>query len=227
MPKSLLPMASQGRRGSRGQLRPTRSPALLRRFAAAKLSPPRANQIGVERARPLSTTQLTDALLQHSRPRGLAASLRGIVGLSDAVIHHQDIRRPLGRPRTIPPERLRAVLDYLRFAPLMRGPWRVHGLSLEATDIDWHSGRGAPLRGTGRHSSWRSPAAPTRWPISQAPAKTSSPNESDGLPTGGRWIKSEIRRHTGGHRVRRPVTPARPRAIGHELRSHENVDSQV
>ena len=92
-------------------------PALLRRFAAAKLSPPRANQIGVERARPLSTTQLTDALLQHSRPRGLAASLRGIVGLSDAVIHHQDIRRPLGRPRTIPPERLRAVLDYLGSHP--------------------------------------------------------------------------------------------------------------
>lgn len=124
-------------------------PAVLRRFAAAKFSPSRANQIGVERARPLSTAQLTDAVRQHSRPRGLAASYQGIIGLSDAVIHQQDIRRPLGLARTIPPERLRAVLNYLRFAPLMRGPWRVHGLRLEATDIDWHSGRGALLRGTG------------------------------------------------------------------------------
>jgi len=124
-------------------------PAVLRRLAEAKLSPSRANQIGVEHARPLTTAQLVDSFRQHSRPRGLAASYHGMIGLSDAVIHHQDIRRPLGLARTIPPERLRAVLNYVRFAPLMRGPWRVHGLSLEATDIDWRSGHGAPLRGPG------------------------------------------------------------------------------
>ena len=30
-------------------------------------------------------------------------------GLTEALIHHQDIRRPLGRPRPIPPERPRMM----------------------------------------------------------------------------------------------------------------------
>ena len=50
--------------------------------------------------------QLLALLTDHLQPRGLPAALGGRVALVEGLIHHQDIRRPLGLPRTIPPERL-------------------------------------------------------------------------------------------------------------------------
>ena len=37
--------------------------------------------------------------------------------------------------RTIQPERLRAALDFAKYAPLIRGAWRARGVRLTATDI--------------------------------------------------------------------------------------------
>ena len=65
------------------------------------------------------------------------------------MIHQQDIRRPLRLPRTIPAERLRAALDFVRYAPTIRGAWRARGVRLVATDVDWSHGKGPEVRGTG------------------------------------------------------------------------------
>jgi uncharacterized protein (TIGR03083 family) len=73
--------------------------------------------------------------------------------LSELVIHQQDIRRAIDRPRSIPADRLAAVLDFstskaghmsVNFAR-----WRVRGLRLVATDSAWTSGRGSAVAGPG------------------------------------------------------------------------------
>lgn len=72
--------------------------------------------------------------------------------LVEAVSHHQDVRRPLHRPRVTPPERLRCALDT---AVRLGGPFgsrqRATGLRLVATDVDWtHGEPGDPeVRGPG------------------------------------------------------------------------------
>lgn len=69
------------------------------------------------------------------------------LGLADLFVHQQDIRRPLGRDREIPADRLRAVLD--RPDPFAR-PWRLtRGLRFVATDLDWVTGTGPEVRGRG------------------------------------------------------------------------------
>jgi uncharacterized protein (TIGR03083 family) len=72
--------------------------------------------------------------------------------LVEVVSHHQDLRRPLGRPRATPPERLRCALDT---AVRLGGPFssrqRATGLHLVAPELDWtHGDPGDPeVRGPG------------------------------------------------------------------------------
>ncbi|WP_239001841.1 MULTISPECIES: maleylpyruvate isomerase family mycothiol-dependent enzyme [unclassified Mycobacteroides] len=67
---------------------------------------------------------------------------------TDAMVHHQDIRRPLGRPRTIPEQRLVFALDHPDFGA---HPKRyTKGLRFVATDVPgWAKGTGPEVRGTG------------------------------------------------------------------------------
>lgn len=70
--------------------------------------------------------------------------------LLDRLVHQQDIRRPLGRPRSIPDERMRAVLDGTpRLGSVFGARKRTKGLRLEATDMDWTWGDGPLVRGPG------------------------------------------------------------------------------
>lgn len=70
--------------------------------------------------------------------------------LLDRLVHQQDIRRPLGRPRTIPADRLHAVLDGTpRLGSVFGARTRARGLRLEATDLDWSWGDGPMVRGPG------------------------------------------------------------------------------
>jgi uncharacterized protein (TIGR03083 family) len=105
------------------------------------------------------------ARLVARRPAGdLAAALRAnaenpfrppIVGypgqLTDLQVHGQDIRRPLGLPSDLHPDRVRVSLDFLvggravGFVPKRRPA----GLRFEATDVDWAWGSGRLVRGTG------------------------------------------------------------------------------
>ncbi|MEU6716820.1 maleylpyruvate isomerase family mycothiol-dependent enzyme [Nonomuraea sp. NPDC046802] len=120
---------------------------LLRRFAAGRFLPDRVNAVGVAHYASRSPEELQSLLAEHLRPRGLTTAFGGKIALTDCLVHHQDIRRPLGLPRDIPPERLLPVLPMALNAPVIRGFWRVRGVRLVATDLDWSSGKGPEVRG--------------------------------------------------------------------------------
>lgn len=120
---------------------------LARRFAKGRLHPDRVNAVGVEEYRRRSPEQLVALLREHLTPAGLTAGMGGAIGLTDGVIHHQDIRRPLGLERDVPGERLVPALRTALFAPVVRGILRVWDVRLVATDLDWSFGRGPEVRG--------------------------------------------------------------------------------
>ncbi|MFC9555325.1 maleylpyruvate isomerase family mycothiol-dependent enzyme [Rhodococcus sp. NPDC056960] len=122
---------------------------LLLRFGKGWFLQDRVNALGVADLADRTTDELVDAMRVHAEPSGLPAGFGGMIGLVDGMIHQQDIRRPLAIPRTIPQHRLRAALEFARFAPLIRGAWRARGVRLVATDLDWSYGRGPQVRGSG------------------------------------------------------------------------------
>jgi uncharacterized protein (TIGR03083 family) len=122
--------------------------ALAGRFLRGRFSLTRINALGVSYNK-LEPEQLLTQLSEHLSPRGLTAGLGGMIAFLDATIHHQDIRRPLGLPREIPADRLRRALRAALFAPPTGAPWRARGLKLVATDVDWSTGFGPEVRGTG------------------------------------------------------------------------------
>jgi uncharacterized protein (TIGR03083 family) len=124
-------------------------PALVRRFIAGGLSVNPTNALGVADHAALAPDQLLDIARRHGQPEGLTAGFGGRIALTDGMIHQQDIRRPLGLPRTIPPRRLRAALDFARYAPTIRGAWQARGVRLVATDMAWSHGSGPEVRGPG------------------------------------------------------------------------------
>ena len=71
--------------------------------------------------------------------------------VAEAVIHTQDIRRPLGIAHTFQPEALTLVGDFvIRGNLLLGGKRRATGLTLVATDVDWTRGAGPGGQGTAR-----------------------------------------------------------------------------
>lgn len=121
--------------------------SLIKRFAKGRVV--RANEVGVAEYSSLSPQELLDALNRHLRPRGLTAGFGGMIGLVDATIHHQDIRRALGRPRTVPAHRLLRVLPLVPSNPRLGAGRRIKGLRLRADDIAWQHGDGPEVAGTG------------------------------------------------------------------------------
>ena len=107
----------------------------------------RVNAAALARYHARSPEQLLALLTDHPQPRGVPAALGGRVGLTEALIHHQDIRRPLGQPRTIPPERLLPALRIALIAPDIGGLWRIRGVRLVATDLPFSAGIGQEVRG--------------------------------------------------------------------------------
>ncbi len=120
---------------------------LAERFLAGGLLPDRVNAAGVAVLRDRTPGELVDLLRRHAVPTGLTAGFGGRIALTDGVIHHQDIRRPLGLPREVPAERLRVALAFALTAPTVRGLWNVRRVRVVATDLDWSSGRGPEARG--------------------------------------------------------------------------------
>lgn len=120
---------------------------LIKRFAKGLVV--HANQVGVAEYSSLSPQELCDALNRHLRPRGLTAGFGGMIGLVDATIHHQDIRRALGRPRTVPAHRLLRILPLVPSNPRLGAGRRIRGLRLRAHDIAWQHGDGPEVTGTG------------------------------------------------------------------------------
>ena len=122
---------------------------VLRRVAKGVFTPKGPNAVGLAEYGSRSPEQLLDLLRANLQPRGLTAMLGGLPAFLDALIHQQDIRRPLGLPRQIPAERLRAALPASLVAPPIRGFWRARGLRLVATDVGWSARKGPEVRGNG------------------------------------------------------------------------------
>ena len=125
-------------------------PGQLARLAAtARGNPNRMNELLVERYRGATPEESLAGLRAARRPTGLTAGLGGRIGLTDGLIHRQDVRRPLGLGRDVPAERLTAALGVAMFAPPTHGAWRARGVRLRASDVDWAFGRGPEVVGPG------------------------------------------------------------------------------
>jgi uncharacterized protein (TIGR03083 family) len=78
-----------------------------------------------------------------NRPPGPAEAMLG-----EAVIHSEDIRRPLGLKREYPAEAVVRVADFFKGSNMLIGAKnRIAGLTLTATDAEWSSGSGPEVKG--------------------------------------------------------------------------------
>jgi len=91
-----------------------------------------------------------DTIHRDNIRKGISKVIKPAAGLVDHTIHHQDIRRPLHRPRTVPPDRLVAALGVIPgLGGFVGAKKRVQGLRLVATDVEWSAGAGPEVRGPG------------------------------------------------------------------------------
>jgi uncharacterized protein (TIGR03083 family) len=82
-------------------------------------------------------------LTSTTHPPGPAEAMLG-----EAIIHGEDIRRPLGITRQYPPEAVARVADFNKGSNLLIGSKRrIAGLALKATDQDWSTGSGPAVTG--------------------------------------------------------------------------------
>jgi CIC family chloride channel protein len=107
----------------------------------------RINTAALARYATSSPQQLQALLTARLQPHGVPAMLGSRVGLVETLIHHQDIRRALGRPRRIPPERLGPALRTALIAPDIAKLWPLRGVRLVATDLPFTAGAGPQVRG--------------------------------------------------------------------------------
>jgi uncharacterized protein (TIGR03083 family) len=120
---------------------------LMKRFTKGRVV--HANDVGVEEFAPMSPQELMEFLGRHLHPKGLPAGFGGMIALVDGTIHHQDIRRALGHPRTVPIDRLERILPLVPGNPRLGAGRRIRGLRLTATDVAWEHGNGPEVSGTG------------------------------------------------------------------------------
>ncbi len=114
-----------------------------------KRSPDRVNQHFVDQAKNPPTPELIRRLESTIGRGWVSRTMPGIL-LADLVVHHQDIRRPLGRPRTIDPGQL---LHTLRHPDPFANPRRnTKGLKFVASTSIGPAGQGPS--GSGPRGSW-------------------------------------------------------------------------
>lgn len=118
-------------------------------FLRGALRPAKVNQVALDKYRDLDPDGILDLVARNQRPRGLPTGFRGGIALTDTMIHHQDIRRALGLPRSIPAHRLVPVLTFSLGAPTLPTKGNAKGLKLVSTDVDWTTGTGAEVTGPG------------------------------------------------------------------------------
>ncbi len=136
-------------------------PALVGTFLRGGGRFAKVNAVALRRYDSLDPDGILDLLAHNLHPRGLPSGFGGGIALTDGTIHHQDIRRALGLPRTIPPERLVKVLDFAVGVPTLPTKKNANGLRVWASDVDWTFGAGMELSGPGKAllmANRRSPA---------------------------------------------------------------------
>ena len=88
--------------------------------------------------------QMRSGALRRNHPPGPLAAMLG-----EAVVHGEDIRRPLEVSREIPEATLVTVANFYKSSNLLIGAKRrISGLRLQATDASWTSGDGPKVTGT-------------------------------------------------------------------------------
>ena len=98
---------------------------------------------------PAELAEIITAVARDHTRKGIARVIPVKTAFTDHLVHHQDMRRPLGRLREIPEERLIAALDSLftSMGGSMPAKKRLKGLRVTATDVGWTKGEGPELRG--------------------------------------------------------------------------------
>ena len=96
------------------------------------------------------TTELVDDLRANALHRFKPPGFGPEAPLTDAVVHGQDIRRPLGLAHPIAEDHARVVLDLLVSPKAAKGFGKkglVTGLRLEVDELDWSHGSGPVVAG--------------------------------------------------------------------------------
>ena len=112
--------------------------------ARFRFSVHRINDWWVRRNHDRPTEDIVAAFAGPWQPGKVSDRLGPGVGVRATVIHHQDMRRPLGMARVIPEERLREALDVIltpRGSTNLGSFQRSQGITLRAIDMDWSRGR--------------------------------------------------------------------------------------
>lgn len=100
--------------------------------------------------------EIVRELRKNAESGGKPAGVPEVAALVDAVVHAIDVRRPLGKPRDLPPEVFALVADS---CVQLRWPMnvsvggnprkRLAGVRLVAEGYDWSYGEGLEVRSTG------------------------------------------------------------------------------
>lgn len=123
---------------------------VLTRMVRWRFDVHRANDWWVHHNADQPTHTLTSRMADSVTPGTVSRILGPSNQLRAAVIHHQDMRHPLGRPSVLPPDRLRAVLVAV-LTPAgsanLGSRQRAEGVRLQASDLDWSVGDGPEVTG--------------------------------------------------------------------------------
>ena len=120
---------------------------LVANWVGSGLSMKGRNARGVALRAPMSNA---DLLREYRATAHRASYLPGQLSYSliEAVIHGEDVARPLGRRLDPAPKSLVIVADVARGTdPILGGKRRSEGLTLRATDVDWSAGSGPDVTG--------------------------------------------------------------------------------
>ncbi|UWX95906.1 maleylpyruvate isomerase family mycothiol-dependent enzyme [Arthrobacter zhaoxinii] len=123
--------------------------SFLRQMVAAKFDFDTATAHGITRER-AATPQATLAEFRRIRESTRTAPAAPATRLVEAIVHGEDIRRPLGLTGTYPSESVEAALQYQvkTGASLGGGKERALGFRLQAPDSQFHHGSGPEVEGT-------------------------------------------------------------------------------
>ncbi len=93
--------------------------------------------------------ELVEVLRRKADSRFTPPGMGPEAPLTDLLVHGLDIRRPLGLPRELPPERLRTALTFAVSTPLGGSVTRdtLGDLRFAADDLDWAHGSGPAVTG--------------------------------------------------------------------------------
>jgi uncharacterized protein (TIGR03083 family) len=122
-------------------------PRFLTKFAAAGFNFDKftAKQVAVEGA---GGPAATLAAFRSAQSRTSSPPGPKDTWLGEAIVHGEDIRRPLNIPHSYPlPDVTRALAFYARSNAIIGGKSRVAGLTMKATDTDFSVGSGPLVEG--------------------------------------------------------------------------------